>query len=137
MTTTTTTRTACTRCGLNADALIHNATANGHDFTTTTRPTFTTCPPWCAGHAGPYQSWEELTDGTGHSREHSERVTSFGGVDIAVGQTEHSDGTFGAPHVEVYADDGADLTEAQAHELGMALVRAADTIRRARQEASR
>ena len=39
---TTTTRPACTRCGLYEDALIHNATANGHNFATDYN-----CPPWC------------------------------------------------------------------------------------------
>lgn len=131
---TTTTLQRCTRCGMRPDALVHNATANGHDFTVD-RTKLPTCPPWCSGHDDlGYQSWEDLAvDGvrrTDAIREHSARTSVYGPGEVALGQTERSDGTWKAPHVEVYVNGSGELTEAQAHELGLALVRAGDAIRR-------
>lgn len=70
-------------------------------------------------------------------REHESAVTSYGAVEVAVGITEHATTGMGTPVVRVYSNDMADLTEAEAHELGLAIVRAGDVVRRfARQAAN-
>lgn len=114
--------------------------------TTTTRPTEAICPTYCVGHDDRYQPWEARTDGSGQERDHASPVSSFGPVEIYFRQTERiyfrqtedSRHVLGAPVIDIFVNDGAsELTEAEAHELGLALVRAGDTIRRLRQEAGR
>lgn len=46
----------CALCGLGPEALVHNATANGHRYSTTA-PTIPPCPAWCdQGEGHPYDS---------------------------------------------------------------------------------
>lgn len=97
-----------------------------------TRPTLPVCPDWCLGHDGDFQDWETLTDGSGQIRGHAGRSVQIGNVSVFVSAIEREDGVLDKPTVDMWVDFGqsAELTEAQAHELGMALVRAGDMIRR-------
>ncbi len=66
-------------------------------MTTTThrpeRPTEPVCPPWCSGHDGDYQAWEDT--GSDSLRNHMGRGRYVSGVAVAVGRTEHSPGALG------------------------------------------
>jgi hypothetical protein len=102
--------------------------------TTIATSTYTTeCPAWCTGE---------------HENRTGQSVTPAG--DLYGGQVVHESarsqyGAGPAVHIQQYDDRGRtvqdvvldrwDLSEGEAHELGMALVRAADRIRRARTEA--
>ncbi len=79
------------------------------------RPTEAVCPPWCSGHDGDYQAWEDT--GSDSLRNHMDRVRYVSGVGVSVGRTEHSHGALSAPFVEVYSDDATDLTPTEAREL--------------------
>jgi len=107
--------------------------------TTTTRPTEAICPPWCAGHEGVYHGWETLTDTGKKVRDHSPaEYPIIGGLAVMLVQIEHEDTGMSAPGVAVDSDtmDTAHtMTDAEAHELGMAIVRAADVARRYRMAA--
>ena len=102
----------------------------------TTRHTESICPSWCAGHTEVYQGWETLTATGRKIRQHSPaEYPIIGGIAVIVAQVEHEDTGMNAPTVMVDADDNApdhELSEADAHELGLALVRAAERIRRER-----
>ncbi|WP_299057932.1 hypothetical protein [uncultured Nocardioides sp.] len=107
------------------------------------RPTFDVCPPWCAGHQDGYQRWEQHNDGT-IRRYHDDHGVVVGDVTVTVGVEEVLEQGLQAPRVNVTLEnlDNSDFTEladGDAHELGMAIVRAADTARRFRlaQEAGR
>ena len=105
---------------------------------TTPRPTEAICPSWCAGHRDEYQAWEERLDSRTPERDHADHGTVVGDLSVTLLQTEVPDGML-APRVVVANDvEGMhELTEDQAHELGMALVRAADRLRRLRMEGQR
>ena len=87
--------------------------------TATPTPTTITCPAWCAVHP----ALEPMV--------HQSAGWRDDGRSVVIEQ----DGA--APNVFVSANvtQNLDLTEAQAHELGMALVRASDMLRHARTEA--
>lgn len=106
------------------------------------RPTFDICPHWCAGHEDGYQRWEQWYDGSTR-RYHDQTPVHIGGVTVTLGVEERENEGLGAPRVEIQVEclevDYAEMTDGDAHELGLAIVRAADTARRFRleQEAGR
>ena len=104
----------------------------------TNRLTEAICPSWCAGHRDEYQAWEERLDSRTPERDHADRGTVIGGVSVSLLQTEVPDGML-TPRVVVAGDTEGmhELTEDQAHDLGLALVRAADRLRRMRMEGQR
>lgn len=90
--------------------------------TTTTHPTAVPCPTWCT------TDHSDMPPGQGF---HAGSSIEEGGV---VGRLWLTDQEGARPGVVLA---GQALSEAEAHELGMALVRAADMLRRARTEATR
>lgn len=102
--------------------------------TTQTAQPVTTCPSWCTGE---------------HENRVNQQITPAGdfyGGDVVHASVPSRYGSGPALSVQQYPGlsgniirtvvlDDQDLTEAEAHELGMALVRAADRIRRDRMEA--
>lgn len=91
------------------------------------RATYDVCPPWCDGHEPSWQTWE------GGVRDHADAGVTIGGVGVFLSQEETPDGLL-PPRVLITDNTpgmqgSAELTEAQAHELGMTLVAHADTIR--------
>ncbi len=82
------------------------------------------CPTWCAGHKGGYQCWDDHEDG--QTRDHAERGTAVGNATVMLIQVESEDHSLSDPIVEVYVDEVADLTPAQACELAQVLVSAAE-----------
>ncbi|QWC85525.1 hypothetical protein KLP28_01715 [Nocardioidaceae bacterium] len=92
------------------------------------------CPPFCAGHdSRMYQSWEPAVPSQNYpaSRPHHALTEAHGGVSVSVGATELPDGLLPA-RVQVYVDDSAaeDMHPADAHALGLAIVRAGEAARR-------
>lgn len=88
------------------------------------------CPSWCLGHGAGRQPWE-TTDG-GQDRDHGGDSVRVAGASVAVLQREHEDHTLAPPVVSLLDASDLFLSEVEAHELGLALVRAADRIRRER-----
>lgn len=89
------------------------------------------CPSWCAGHGAGVQPWE-TTATRCQEREHAGETATVAGVGVTLVQLE-SEARVMAPAL-VALCDGGDLllTESDAHELGLALVRAAERLRRER-----
>lgn len=101
--------------------------------TTTTRPTEDVCPSWCSGHEGLYQDWEKCTSDGALVRNHADAGVLIGSAIVCLTQEDHRSTGMAPARVGVSIDDmrgELELTEAQAHELGMSLVRAADVLRR-------
>ena len=92
-------------------------------------PTEAVCPPWCEGHDGHFQAWEELVDGSGVEREHEGHAATLGFVSLYAAQTETQDG-MGPARVRVYVDSHLDdsLTPAQARELARRLTMLAEEV---------
>ena len=92
---------------------------------TTQRPTEAICPPWCSGHGGTYQGWENADPG--QLREHSGFEINIGAAHAYLNQTENEDHSLRPSQVDLYVDhDTAGLTPAQAREFARALLDAAD-----------
>ncbi|GAA1928197.1 hypothetical protein GCM10009737_32560 [Nocardioides lentus] len=107
------------------------------------RPTEDICPPWCAGHLDGYQRWEQFSDGS-IRRFHDEHGVVIGDITVTVGAEEILQQGLQAPRVNVTLEnldnsDSTELSDSDAHELSLAIARAADTARRFRleQEAGR
>lgn len=88
------------------------------------------CPSWCVGHGAGRQPWE--TTSWGQDREHGGDSVRVGGASVSVLQLEHEDHTMAPAVVGLFDAEDLLLSEVDAHELGLALVRAADRIRRER-----
>jgi hypothetical protein len=83
---------------------------------TTDTTTTTACPTWCTGRH------PALVPGT-----HQGAGWSGYGLDVSIEQPSAGSATIG---VDQSPQENLTLTPVQAHELGMALVRAADVLRR-------
>lgn len=89
------------------------------------RPTEAICPPWCNGHDGEYQGWEDVDPG--QLREHGGFDINIGAAHAYLNQTENEDHSLKPSQIDVYVDrDTAELTPAQAREFARALLDAAD-----------
>ncbi len=105
---------------------------------TTQRPIETICPPWCEGHAGHYQDWEERVVDGKYQRDHAATMLTVvpedgaaHAVNVGVCRTEDRDsGAFGAAYVTLYVEsDGADLTPDQAVHIAATLLAQAEAAR--------
>lgn len=90
-----------------------------------------TCPPWCtvdqASHIAGLDTWD------GDVLHRGKPLDILGRASLAlVSATTPSGVPVETPGVDLFDLGDEPLTEAQAHELGMALVRAADVLRRER-----
>lgn len=97
--------------------------------TTTHRPTEAICPPYCQGHTGGFQSWEELVSGLGFIRSHYSPEIEVGPVSVSYGSEEHDSAGMKPARVDITIGlDGAILAPEQAREVARLLVEAADRI---------
>ena len=102
--------------------------------TTIDRPVEVRCPPWCAGHQGNYQGWEERADGSRFLRDHAEvSAHEVGGVAVALTQVQDARAGFLPPFIDLYVDEigggvARQLSAAQARDLAAALLSAADRL---------
>lgn len=91
----------------------------------THRPTEPICPPWCAGHRGGYQGWEDMQPGL--LRDHAEEGTQVRNALVMCVQRENQDHSLEPSVVALYLDgtDVTDLTPTEARMLAVELILAA------------